>query len=93
MDASQKSDVNLIFDDWKNAGNLDYVCCWYKKAADLMLGEKYVVPSFPRTPFLKEKVWQIFGSRSLNPVFILTLHIVLSAGTAKQKLKPTSIAL
>lgn len=40
MDASQKSDVNLIFDDWKNAGNLDYVCCWYKKAADLMLGEK-----------------------------------------------------
>ena len=40
MDASQKSDVNLIFDGWKNAGNLDYVCCWYKKAADLMLGEK-----------------------------------------------------
>ena len=38
MDASQKSDVNLIFDGWKNAGNLDYVCCWYKKAADLMQG-------------------------------------------------------
>ncbi len=38
MDASQKSDVNLIFDGWKNAGNLDYVCCWYKKAADLMNG-------------------------------------------------------
>lgn len=38
MDASQKSDVNLIFDGWKNAGNLDYVCCWYKKAADLMRG-------------------------------------------------------
>ena len=38
MDASQKSDVNLIFESWKNAGNLDYVCCWYKKAADLMQG-------------------------------------------------------
>ena len=38
MDASQKSDVNLIFDGWKNAGNLDYVCCWYKKATDLMQG-------------------------------------------------------
>lgn len=38
MDASQKSDVNLIFEGWKNAGNLDYVCCWYKKAADLMQG-------------------------------------------------------
>lgn len=36
MDASQKSDVNYIFEGWKNAGNLDYVCCWYKKAADLM---------------------------------------------------------
>lgn len=38
MDPSQKDDVNLIFDGWKNAGNLDYVCCWYKKAADLMAG-------------------------------------------------------
>ena len=38
MDASQKSDVNLTFDGWKNAGNLDYVSCWYKKAADLMQG-------------------------------------------------------
>ena len=36
MDATQKSDVNYIFEGWKNAGNLDYVCCWYKKAADLM---------------------------------------------------------
>ena len=38
MDAAQKSDVNLIFGGWKNAGHLDYVCCWYKKAADLMRG-------------------------------------------------------
>ena len=38
MDSAQKEDVNLIFDGWKNAGNLDYVCCWYKKAADMMNG-------------------------------------------------------
>lgn len=38
MDSSQKDDVNLIFDGWKNSGNLDYVCCWYKKAADFMNG-------------------------------------------------------
>ena len=38
MDAAQKADVNLIFDGWKNLGNLDYVCCWYKKTADLMKG-------------------------------------------------------
>lgn len=35
----QKQDVLDIFTDkWKNWGNLDYVCCWYKKAADLMKG-------------------------------------------------------
>ena len=38
MGAEQKDDVNAIFPGWKNAGNLDYVSCWYKKAADLMVG-------------------------------------------------------
>ncbi len=38
MDKAQKEDINTIFAGWKNAGNLDYVCCWYKKAADLMQG-------------------------------------------------------
>ena len=36
MSKAQKEDINTIFAGWKNAGNLDYVCCWYKKAADLM---------------------------------------------------------
>ena len=34
--SSQKADIAAIFDGWKNAGNLDYVTCWYKKAADYM---------------------------------------------------------
>lgn len=38
MEPAQKNDVNNIFPGWKNAGNLDYVSCWYKKAADLMVG-------------------------------------------------------
>ena len=39
MSAEQKWDVEHVFgEDWKSAGNLDYVCCWYKKAADLMTG-------------------------------------------------------
>lgn len=38
MGEEQKADVNAIFAGWKNAGNLDYVSCWYKKAADLMQG-------------------------------------------------------
>ena len=37
MSESQKQDVIDIFGaNWKNVGNLDYVCCWYKKAANLM---------------------------------------------------------
>ncbi len=38
MNESQKQDVINIFGaKWKNVGNLDYVCCWYKKAAELMV--------------------------------------------------------
>ena len=37
MSENQKQDVIDIFGaKWKNVGNLDYVCCWYKKAAGLM---------------------------------------------------------
>ena len=33
----QKQDMALVFGSkWKNLGNLDYVCAWYKKAADMM---------------------------------------------------------
>ena len=38
MNAEQKADLNIVFDGWKNAGNLDYVACWYKHSADLMQG-------------------------------------------------------
>lgn len=40
MSTEQKKDVKTIFAGWKNAGNLDYVSCWYKKAADYMHGTK-----------------------------------------------------
>lgn len=36
MNAAQKEDLNAVFPGWKNAGNLDYVSCWYKKASDMM---------------------------------------------------------
>ena len=36
MSTEQKEDLNAVFPGWKNAGNLDYVSCWYKKSADLM---------------------------------------------------------
>ena len=37
MSKEQKDDLLSVFGaKWKNAGNLDYVACWYKKAVDFM---------------------------------------------------------
>ena len=36
MNVGQKEDVNKIFKDVKNAGNIDYVGCWYIKSAEYM---------------------------------------------------------
>lgn len=39
MSKEQKDDLLSVFGaKWKNAGNLDYVSCWYKKAVNLMVG-------------------------------------------------------
>ena len=39
MNAAQKADIQKVFNGWKNAGNLDYVSGWYKKAADFSSGK------------------------------------------------------
>ena len=37
MSEAQKQDMLDVFGrNWQNVGNLDYVCCWHKKSADLM---------------------------------------------------------
>lgn len=39
MSASQKTDMQAVFGKaWKGVGNMDYVCGWYKLAADYMQG-------------------------------------------------------
>ena len=38
--SEQVKDMDMVFDGFGNYGKLDYVCCWYKKAADYMLGTK-----------------------------------------------------
>ena len=39
MDKRQKEDVLYTFGkDWQGVGDLDYVCCWYKKATELLIG-------------------------------------------------------
>lgn len=41
MNKEQKEDLFSVFGaKWKNAGNMDYVACWYKKATELMQGTK-----------------------------------------------------
>lgn len=41
MSKEQKDDLISVFGaKWKNAGNLDYVACWYKKAVDFMQDTK-----------------------------------------------------
>lgn len=40
MDDSQKKDIELIFSDTKNCGNIDYVGCWYKVASEYMKNTK-----------------------------------------------------
>ena len=41
MDKQQKEDMISTFGkNWRGVGDLDYVCCWYKKAADMIKGLK-----------------------------------------------------
>ena len=41
LNAEQREDIKTVFGSkWKNAGILDYVCCWYKKAFDYINGNK-----------------------------------------------------
>lgn len=38
MDAAQKADTKAILGKWAKYGTLDYVACWYKKAAEYIQG-------------------------------------------------------
>ncbi|MBR0378567.1 MAG: class I SAM-dependent DNA methyltransferase [Lachnospiraceae bacterium] len=39
MSSEQKSDVIHVFGEkYKNVGNLDYVCCWYRQTSEMMKG-------------------------------------------------------
>jgi hypothetical protein len=43
QNAEQKSDMDSVFKDVKAAGVLDFVCCWYLKAAAYVQGTKTLV--------------------------------------------------
>lgn len=71
MNAEQKNDVKKIFAGWKNIGNLDYVSCWYKKAADYMHDTKI------RTALVSTNSITQGESVSLlwKPLFEASIHI------------------
>ena len=68
MGAGQKDDVNAIFPGWKNAGNLDYVSRWYKKAVGGKLQDKQKVK------FMKEIAALSLGCRQMD--FKIKLEIL-----------------
>ena len=37
MSVEQKADLNEILSGFESVGNLDYVCCWFKKSVDMMM--------------------------------------------------------
>jgi len=43
MNKRQKSEVNMVFEGIKDNSNLDYVTCWYKKAAQYIQGTEIEV--------------------------------------------------
>lgn len=50
MNEFQKKDLFEVFGTkWPNVGNLDYVCCWYKKAADVMKNTERTSAAFVST--------------------------------------------
>lgn len=49
MNNDQKSDMNQVFKDLKNVGNLDYVSAWYSKAADMIKENRNLRVAFVST--------------------------------------------
>lgn len=49
MNDEQKSDINHVFKDIKNIGNLDYVSAWYSKATDMIKDNRDLRVAFVST--------------------------------------------
>ena len=68
MSTEQKADLRHVFGSVKNAGNLDYVCCWYKKAVDIMQKNKNITTAFVSTNSISQGeqvaiLWKPFFER------------------------------
>lgn len=91
MSKAQKSDVKAIFAGWRNSGNLDYVSCWYKKAADYMHDTAIRTALVSTNSITQGESVSILWKPLLNQGFILILPTKRFAGTAKPVTKPMYI--
>ena len=71
MSEEQKQDVMETFASTKSAGNLDYVCCWYKRAADIMEQNKAVRTALVSTNSISQGeqvalLWKPFFERGIH---------------------------
>ena len=80
MSAEQKDDLLHVFEDTKNAGNLDYVCCWYKKAVEIMQKNRRISTALVSTNSIAqgEQVAILW-----NPFFDKGIHIHFAYRTFK----------
>ena len=77
MSEEQKQDVIDIFGaKWKNVGNLDYVSCWYKKAADLMRENNAITTALVSTNSIAqgEQVANLWGGLMCDGLQIHFAH-------------------
>ena len=73
MSEPQKQDIIHVFGaKWKNVGNMDYVCCWYKRAVNLMNHNRNTRAAFVSTNSIcqGEQVASLW-----KPLFNLGIHI------------------
>lgn len=80
MNPEQKDDLNQVFGNQKNAGNLDYVTCWVKRAADYMTCSTKTRTAFVMTNSVTQgetpaNLWQ--------PLFDSGMHIDFAWRTFK----------
>jgi hypothetical protein len=67
----QKADLQFVMPDF--GSNIDYVCAWYKKAAELMANSKDVARE------VNPKSWTDYKNSSLNLTgLVLSLSFILS---------------
>ena len=79
--------------DWKNSENLDYVCCWYKKTADMLVGTNIRATLVSTNSVCQGESVANLWKPLFESGYILILLIVLSGGIVRQKLRLMYIAL